>query len=121
MRAVARGGAGEAEVTVPERGEARVAVRMEEAGKLALRVEAPPDVDSATLRLKVLDSRGRDRAAEEEVFGRNAAPNDRGRYTLPALPPGRYRVEVSGKDVATESAAVDVAASRTTTRAIRVR
>lgn len=123
-RVVARGkegGAGEAEVIVPEQGETSLAVRMVEAGKLALRVEAPPDVDPTTLRVKVLDSRGRDRAAEEEVFGRNAAPNDRGRYTLPALPPGRYRVEVSGKDVATESAAVDVVASRTTPRAIRVR
>ena len=123
-RVVARGkegGVGEAEITVPERGEASLAVRMEEAGKLALRIEASPDVDPTTLRVKVLDSRGRDRAAEEEVFGRSAAPNDRGRYALPALPPGRYRVEVSGKDVATESASVDVTASRTTTRAIRVR
>ena len=123
-RVVARGkegGAGEAEVTVPERGEASLAVRMEEAGKLALRIEAPPDVDPTTLRVKVLDSRGRDRAAEEEVFGRSAASNDRGRYTLPALPPGRYRVEVSGKSVTTESVSVDVSASRTTTRTIRVR
>ncbi len=123
-RVIARGregGAGEAEVVVPERGEARTSVRMEEAGKLVLRIEAPPEVDPTTLHVRVLDSRGRDRAAEEEVLGRSAAPNDRGRYALPALAPGRYRVEVSGKGVTTASLSAEVESSRTTTRAIRLR
>ena len=123
-RVIARGkegGAGEGEVTVPERGEARTAIRMEAAGKLMLRVEAPPETDPTTLRVRVLDSRGRDRAAEEEALGRSAAPNDRGRYTLPALAPGRYRVEVSGKGVTTASHTVEVEASRATTKSIRMR
>lgn len=115
------GGAGEVEVVVPDRGEARTAVRMEEAGKLVLRIEAPPEVDPSTVRVRVLDARGRDRAAEEEALGRSAAPNDRGRYTLPALPPGRYRVELSGKGVTAASLPAEIEASRTTTRAIRLR
>jgi hypothetical protein len=88
-RVVARGregGAGEAEVTVPRKGEARVTVRMEDAGKLALRIEAPPEIDPTSLRVRVLDARGRDLAAEEEGLGRKASPDDRGRYTLPADP-----------------------------------
>jgi hypothetical protein len=122
-RVVARGregGAGEAEVTVPRTGEARVTVRMEEAGKLALRVEAPPEIDPTSLRVRVLDARGRDLAAEEERLGRRASPDERGRYTLPAVAPGRYRVEVAGKGVMTESVPVTVEGGGRTTRVIRV-
>jgi len=70
------------------------AALVEEAGKLALRVEAPPEVDPTSLHIRVVDSHGRDLAAEEEGLGRKAAPDDSGRYTLPAAPPGRYRVGV---------------------------
>ncbi|MCL4806776.1 MAG: hypothetical protein KJ062_03120, partial [Thermoanaerobaculia bacterium] len=122
-RVVARGregGAGEAEVTVPRKGEARVTVRMEEAGKLALRIEAPPEIDPTSLRVRVLDARGRDLAAEEEGLGRKASPDDRGRYTLPAVAPGRYRVELSGKGVAPESVPVTIEGSGRTTKVIRV-
>jgi hypothetical protein len=123
-RVVARGregGAGEAEVTVPRKGEARVTVRMEEAGKLSLRIEAPPAVDPTSLRVRVLDARGRDLAAEEEGLGRKASPDDRGRYTLPAVPPGRYRVELSAKGVTTESIPVSIEGGGRTTKVIRIR
>jgi len=123
-RVVARGregGAGEAEITVPGKGQTRITVRMEEAGKLALRVEAPPEVDPTSLHIRVVDSHGRDLAAEEEGLGRKAAPDDSGRYTLPAAPPGRYRVELSGKGVTTESVPVTIEGGGRTARVIRVR
>ncbi len=115
------GGQGEAKAVVPQSGAVRVSVRLEPGGRLALRLEAPPDVDPTELSLRVLDSHGNDRVAREALFGRTGAFNDRGRYLLPALEPGRYRVEVSGKGGTSASESVEVHAARTTTRTLRMR